>query len=82
MKWITSLILKDKKPASDWINVNELLPGDEPVIGFDKFYTRVGEARLSSWDKKRLVFIDSDDCYITHWQPFPSPPIDDPASKV
>ena len=69
-----------------WINVDERLPDpDNPndgsrVIGFDEFYGRVGEAQLASWNKNRLVFIDSDDCSITHWQPMPLPPTATPDS--
>lgn len=59
----------------NWISIKERLPDSSKdgrrVIGYDEFYGRIGEAQLASWNKQRLIFIDSDDCHITHWQPFP-----------
>lgn len=58
-----------------WIKVSDRLPEQgNRVIGYDAFYDRVGEAVIASWNASRLVFIDSDDCDITHWQPFPDRP--------
>jgi hypothetical protein len=63
---------------SDWIATKNKLPRqDISVIGYDVFYGRIGEARLVDWGKRdHLVFVDSDDCHITHWMPLPEPPGD------
>lgn len=61
--------------ATEWIPVEERLPARyETVIGRDQFYGRVGEAHIAGWGEPHLVFIDSDDCSITHWRPFPAGP--------
>jgi len=65
--------------VSDWIKVTERAPKrDRAVIGYDRFYNRVGEAfntgRKDDYGEPRLVFVDSDDCHITHWQPMPDEP--------
>lgn len=60
---------------SKWIPVEERLPKPYvSVIGRDRFYNRIGEAHLAGWGEPHLVFIDSDDCYITHWIPLPDYP--------
>lgn len=64
-----------------WIRVSEQLPRmHQPVWGYDRYYQIQGEAY---WDGRkednglpRLVFADSDDCHITHWQPLPGDPVD------
>ncbi len=59
---------------SDWIRVDERLPDPgERVLGYDQFYGRIGEAELG-YSPGQLVFIDDDDCLITHWMPLPNPP--------
>ena len=59
-----------------WINITQEMPKEgEHIIGYDKFYDRVGEVVLSSWGT--LVFVDGqkDDCLITHWTRFPPKPL-------
>lgn len=52
-----------------WISIaNQLPESGTHVIGYDEFYGRVGETYEQDG---HLYFIDSDDCYITHWQPLP-----------
>ncbi len=68
---------------SKWISVKSSLPGMfEHVLGYDEFYRRVGEAKMASWGDEHLIFIDSDDCFITHWQQLPESPIREPVLNV
>lgn len=60
---------------AEWIPITKRLPPKgETVIGYDTWYERVGEAYLCGWNERRIVFVDNDDCFITHWMPFPEPP--------
>jgi hypothetical protein len=69
------MMVESEKTKHRWISTkDDLPPRGLRVIGYDRYYNRVGEARLS-YDGDSLEFIDSDDCYITHWQPFPEFPI-------
>lgn len=56
-----------------WISVEEKMPELEygaTVIGYDSFYGRIAAAYVRN---ERLVFLDSDDCNITHWVNLPAP---------
>lgn len=58
-----------------WISVEDSMPpSHNPVIGYDSDSGRIGAAVIPSWNSGRLIFEDTDDCNITHWQPFPGPP--------
>ena len=58
-----------------WIPVGDRLPEEgDRVIGYDRLYGRIGEAERG-YSPGQLVFIDSDDCDITHWMAFPEPPV-------
>jgi hypothetical protein len=72
-------IASDAPSAHNWIWVSDRLPDpSEYVIGYDIFYSHIGQAEISSW-AGHLVFTDSqgDDCLIVAWQPFPAPPPSD-----
>jgi len=72
--------------GTSWILVTERRPRkNEAVIGYDRFYNRVGEAYDTGHNcddgRPRLVFVDNDDCDITHWMPMPGRPSIPPAGE-
>lgn len=74
------LKLREALHARAWRFVKvEPPPANVPLIGYDEFYHRVGECfwergRFADDGSPSLVFVDSDDCRITHWQPMPGRP--------
>lgn len=59
----------------NWIRVKDKLPKKRDiVIGYDQYYGHIGECHIAPWNPERLVFLKSEDCDITHWQPLPDPP--------
>jgi hypothetical protein len=62
---------------AEWISCKDRIPAEGVcVIGYDGDSGRVGEV-VRVYGTVRLEFWNTDDCDITHWQPFPKPPADD-----
>lgn len=64
---------------SRWIRVDDSTPVSTTLIGYDEFYGRIGECfwepgRRCDYGAPRLVFVDSDDCHITHYRLMPTDP--------
>lgn len=67
---------------SEWIWCDERLPEKgQRVIGFDFDSGGVAEAQIAGWGEPHLIFMDTDDCYIIAWMPFPEPPSNEDALK-
>jgi len=76
-QYLTGCLYKYRiKGGDQWTDIKDEMPEEGmTVIGYDELYCDIGEAEFCSC-LNALIFVGSrgDDCNITHWMPFPTPP--------
>lgn len=67
--------LREVAAMSDWISVNDLLPGDDGVIVWDG--GEVSYAMIAVRDEGGIYWYNNGPFFqgVTHWMPLPKPPL-------